>query len=121
MTSAVQDKGAVIVTGASAAIAERLAHDGYSVIVTYATDAQGAEALVSAIDAKGGRSLSSCLPTALPPDHLKVSPAAVTAARGSGTGRGAGPGVKALLTWRAAALTCAQSRPIDGLQTTGFG
>src|SRR5258708_26092648 len=38
-----------------AAIAERLAHDGYGVIVNYAADAEGAEAVVSAISAKGGR------------------------------------------------------------------
>jgi len=59
MTSAVQDQGTVIVTGASrgigAAIAERLASDGYGVIVNYAADAEGAESVVSAIKAKGGR------------------------------------------------------------------
>jgi NAD(P)-dependent dehydrogenase (short-subunit alcohol dehydrogenase family) len=59
MASAVPDKGAVIVTGGSrgigAAIAERLAGDGYGVIVNYAGDAKGAESVVSAIKAKGGR------------------------------------------------------------------
>ena len=59
MVSAAADKGAVIVTGASrgigAAIAERLGGDGYGVIVNYAADAEGAESVASAINAKGGR------------------------------------------------------------------
>jgi NAD(P)-dependent dehydrogenase (short-subunit alcohol dehydrogenase family) len=62
MTTAVQDRGAVIVTGASrgigAAIADRLAGEGYGVIVNYAADAAGAESVVSNINAKGGRALA---------------------------------------------------------------
>jgi NAD(P)-dependent dehydrogenase (short-subunit alcohol dehydrogenase family) len=57
--TATDQKGAVIVTGASrgigAAIAKKLAGDGYGVIVNYAADADGAESVVSAIRAKGGR------------------------------------------------------------------
>jgi NAD(P)-dependent dehydrogenase (short-subunit alcohol dehydrogenase family) len=59
MTATDQDKGTVIVTGASrgigASIAERLAGEGYGVVVNYAADAQGAESVVSAIRARGGR------------------------------------------------------------------
>jgi NAD(P)-dependent dehydrogenase (short-subunit alcohol dehydrogenase family) len=62
MTTAVQDRGTVIVTGASrgigAAIADRLGGEGYGVIVNYAADAAGAESVVSSINAKGGRALA---------------------------------------------------------------
>src|SRR6202043_1656093 len=51
-----------IVTGASrgigAAVAERLAGDGFAVVINYSGDAKSADALARKIDAKGGRTLT---------------------------------------------------------------
>jgi NAD(P)-dependent dehydrogenase (short-subunit alcohol dehydrogenase family) len=72
MTMTDQQKGAVIVTGASrgigAAIAEKMADDGYGVIVNYAADAEGAEAVVSAIQSQGGQAMAVRADVAAPDD-----------------------------------------------------
>src|SRR6201996_515389 len=61
MTTA-SNKVAIVTGGAGgigAAVCERLARDGFTVVVNYAGNAAPAEALVSRIEAAGGRAITA--------------------------------------------------------------
>jgi 3-oxoacyl-[acyl-carrier protein] reductase len=71
-----------VVTGASkrigAAIAQELAKDGASVIVNYASSAQGAEAVVTKIKAEGGKAKAVRADVSKPAEAKQLVDAAVS-------------------------------------------